>query len=396
MDPNIIAPGRHEPLRIGAIGAGLAMERLHWPALSRLRHHVVPIAFAEPNDASAARFQGETGLPGSARYPDYRQMLDRADVDAVVILLPIPMLHDAAKASLEAGKHVFCEKPPGGDLDRAQEFLGLERAHPDRILFVAENFFYRDDLRLARFHLDQGVLGRVHSLSWRISGQYVPRAGTFSSTPWRHQPGYRGGPHLDGGIHMMAAMRLLLGDVAKVHGLIQHANSQMGGPSTFVLNLAFASGTVGNYSAIHPEIVVPPDDNGLRLYGDAGTMTLTPPYVQETRGFDVHDINGSGQSWRVSRTSSASVDGGYVNEWLDFVAAVRTGSNFVGSVAQSVMNMVPLLRGLDSAESGGEVDLRANSPLEISASSVPLWVPTGGDGLFHGLDIVETRTEGST
>lgn len=195
---------------------------------------------------------------------------------------------------------------------------------------------------------------------------------------------------------MMAAMRLLLGDVAKVHGLIQHANSQMGGPSTFVLNLAFASGTVGNYSAIHPEIVVPPDDNRLRLYGDAGTMTLTPPYVQESRGFDVHDINGSGQSWRVSRTSSASVDGGYVNEWLDFVAAVRTGSNFVGSVAQSVMNMVPLLRGLDSAESGGEVDLRANSPLEISASSVPLWVPTGGDGLFHGLDIVETRTEGST
>ena len=265
MDPNIIAPGRHEPLRTGAIGTGLAMERLHWPALSRLRHHVIPVAFAEPNGGSAARFQSETGLPGSARYADYRQMLESADIDAVVILLPIPMLFDAAKASLEAGKHVFCEKPPGGDLDRAREFLELERAHPDRILFVAENFFYRDDLRLARLHLDQGVIGRVHTMSWRISGQYVPSAGTFSSTPWRHQPGYRGGTHLDGGIHMMAAMRLLLGDVAKVHGLVQHANSLMGGPSTFVLNLEFANGTVGNYSAIHPEIVVPPDDSRLRL-----------------------------------------------------------------------------------------------------------------------------------
>ena len=392
MDPNILAAGQHEPLRIGAIGAGLAMERLHWPALSRLRNHVNPTAFAEPNDDSAARFQGETGLPASARYADYHQMLDRADIDAVVILLPIPMLYEAAKASLEAGKHVFCEKPPGGDLTRAQEFLELERAHPDKILFVAENFFYRDDLRLARLHLDRGVIGRVHSMSWRISGQYVPRAGTFSSTPWRHQPGYRGGTHLDGGIHMMAAMRLLLGDVAKVHGLVQHANSQMGGPSTFVLNLAFANGTVGNYSAIHPEIVVPPDDTRLRIFGDAGTLTLTPPYVQESRGFDVHDANCSAQSWRVSRHSGDSLDGGYVNEWFDFVTAVRTGSSYVGTVSQSVMNMVPLLRGLDSAESGGEVDLRTDSPLEISASSVPLWVPTTTGGLFHGLDILETRT----
>jgi len=58
VDPNIIAAGQHEPLRIGAIGAGLAMERLHWPALSRLRNHINPMAFAEPNDEAAARFQG--------------------------------------------------------------------------------------------------------------------------------------------------------------------------------------------------------------------------------------------------------------------------------------------------------------------------------------------------
>ncbi|MSQ43486.1 MAG: hypothetical protein EXR45_04675 [Chloroflexi bacterium] len=122
-------------------------------------------------------------------------------------------------------------------------------------------------------------------------------------------------------------------------------------------------------------------------------MTLTPPYMQETRGFDVHDAHGSRQSWRVSRNSGASLDGGYVNEWLDFVAAVWTGSLYVGTVAQSVMNMVPLLRGLDSAETGGEVDLYPDSPSGFSASSVPLWVPEGADGLFNGLDIAETRTD---
>lgn len=113
MDPNIIASGQHEPLRIGAIGAGLAMERLHWPALSRLRNHVNPTAFAEPNDDSAARFQGETGLPASARYANYHQMLDRADIDAVVILLPIPMLYEAPRHHLRLASMFSVRSLPG-------------------------------------------------------------------------------------------------------------------------------------------------------------------------------------------------------------------------------------------------------------------------------------------
>ena len=200
-----------------------------------------------------------------SRYLNYHDLLARKDLDAVMVLLPIDMLFDAAKAALESGLHVFCEKPPGGDLLAASDFLSLEVAHPGSVLFVAENFFYRDDLRLAREAIDAGRLGRIHSVAWRTTGQYIPREGTFSSTPWRHRPTYRGGTHLDGGIHMMAALRLLIGDPTRVHGLIQHANSQMGGPSTLLLHLTFANGAVASYTAIHPEIPIPADDAGLRL-----------------------------------------------------------------------------------------------------------------------------------
>ena len=392
MVDGIVAKPDYAPIRVGAIGTGLAMDRLHWPAIRRLPDHVQVVAFAEPDDVAASRFLAASGLDASARYRDYRDVLLRTDLDAVVVLLPIAMLFEAAQASLEAGLHVFCEKPPGGDLAAAAEFLALEGAHPDRTLFVAENFFYRDDLRLAREAIDHGRLGRIHSVAWRITGQYVPRDGPFSSTPWRHQPAYRGGTHLDGGIHMMAAMRLLLGDPCHVHGLIQHANAQMGGPSTFLLHMTFTSGAVGSYTAIHPEIVVPPDDSALRIFGDAATMILTPAYLQERRGFTVYPSHGSGEEVRASRTSGGILDGGYLNEWIDFANAVRKRTPYVGTVAQSVMNMVPILRGLDSAEAGGvAIDLAPSCPIAPSADSVPLWRPYPNDGLVSGLDVEVTR-----
>jgi predicted dehydrogenase len=367
------------------------MERLHWPALCRVSGHARVVAFAEPDDRAAARFTEISGLAIGSRYRDYHDLLSRRDLDAVMVLLPIGMLFDAAKASLESGLHVFCEKPPGGDLAAAAEFLALEAAHPGQTFLVAENFFYRDDLRLARAAIDAGRLGRIHTALWRISGQYVPREGTFSSTPWRHQPTYRGGTHLDGGVHMMAALRLLLGDPTRVHGLVQYANTKMGGPSTLLLHLTFASGAVGSYTAIHPEIPVPPDETALRVFGDEATMVLTPAYLQERRGFTIYPANEIGEEVRASRTSGGILDGGYVNEWIDFANAVRTGSQHVGTVAQSVMNMVPILRGLDSAEAGGvAMDLALDSPLPPTVVAVPLWRPSPSPDLTTGLDVEVT------
>jgi predicted dehydrogenase len=376
------------PIRLGVVGTGLALQHLHWPALSRLSDRLSVVAFADTSSEAAGRFAATAGLGMERYHPEYRHLLARADVDAVLILLPIPLLYDAARAALEAGKHVVCEKPPGGDLDQGRAFLRLEREFPDRVLLVAENFFYRDDLRLARSLLDAGAIGRLNVMVWPQAGQYVPRAGGFSSTPWRQRPAYRGGPHLDGGVHMIAQIRLLCGDVRRLHGLVQYANSAMGGPSDLSLNLAFVSGAVGNFTAVHAEIAVPPEARGLRLYGSAGAMVFGNAYGRGPRTFSVYGPDGAGREHRV-----AGADGGYYNEWLDFCATVaaRAGGDTerrpVGTVAQSFTNMLVVLRGLDSAEGEGEVDLAPDAPQPLVERPVPLWRPDPGGDLFAGLPV---------
>src|SRR6266542_2081675 len=401
----ITPTGRTGPIRLGAIGTGLAMERLHWPALRQLPDRFTVTAFAEKDQATAQRFAAYSGVPLERRSVDYQALLDRRDVDAVVILLPIPLLYEAARAALQAGKHVLCEKPPGIDLDQGRAFLELEKQFPDRKLLVAENFFYRDDLRLARKLLDDGAIGRLNTMTWRMASQYLPDPGgrSFSSTPWRWQPQYRGGPHLDGGVHMIAQIRLLCGDVKAVHGLVQHANTKMGGPSDMTLNLRFVSGAIGSDVSLHSEIPVQPEQSrGMRLYGSEGVMTFTGNFAESTRTVTVHrpadpadpgdatsasaaSARGAGPKTTAEEHRVERTDGGYYNEWRNFHDAIVHGAEIVGTVAQSFHNMLIVLRGLDSAEGAGEVDLTPDAPTPLTNKPLPLWQPHGAKDLFDTL-----------
>jgi predicted dehydrogenase len=380
----------NRPIRLGAIGTGLAMEKLHWPALAQLQDRFQIVAHSDASKETAEHFVSYSGASPDGFHADYRDLLQRPDIDAVLILLPIPLLYDAARAALEAGKHTFCEKPPGANLEQGRAFLALEEqfAAAGKRLLIAENFFYRDDLRLARSLLDQGAVGRLNFMSWRMGGQYVPRAGNFSGTPWRQQPQYRGGPHLDGGVHMIAQIRLLCGDVQRVHGLVQYANSQMGGPSNLTLNLAFVSGAIGNYTALHPEIRIPadpPEARGLRLYGSEATLIFGSAWGEDARTFAIHRADGSVETHNVSGS-----DGGYYNEWLNFHAAIVHDQPILGTVLQSYKNMHLVLRGLDSAEGAGVVDL-SDAPGGLSENPLPLWQPHGAKTLFDGLPCKVTK-----
>ncbi|HEV2125220.1 MAG TPA: Gfo/Idh/MocA family oxidoreductase [Chloroflexota bacterium] len=371
------------PLRIGAIGVGLAMEKLHWPALERMADRFQITAFADTSRETAEHFTTYNGASMEAYHADYHDLLQRDDVDAVVILLPIPLLYEAARASLEAGKHALCEKPTGSNEEQGHAFLQLEAQFPQQKLLIAENFFYRDDLRLARSLLDEGAIGRTNVMTWRQAHQAVPRPGSFSSTPWRQQPQYRGGVHLDGGVHMIAQIRLLCGDVQRLHAFTQHANSTFGGPSDLLLNMTFVNRSVGSYVSVHSEVPVPPDDGNMRLYGSEGVMLVGSR--DGTRTVSIHRPDRTTEEHRIEHS-----DGGYYNEWLNFHEAIMQDAPIIGTVTQSFHNMLIVLRALDSAEGSGVVEME-DVPGGIAEQSIPLWKPHGATGLFDGLPCNVTK-----
>ncbi|MGI8485683.1 MAG: Gfo/Idh/MocA family protein, partial [Thermomicrobiales bacterium] len=366
-------------IRLGVIGTGLAVEKLHWPALKRLSEKFQITAYSNHTRPKADHFADYSQTATDGFSEDYQDLLVRDDVDAVLISLPITDLLQATVDALAAGKHVICEKPAGANEQEGRAFVKLVSNHPKLKVLIAENWFYRDDLRFARSLLDDGTIGSIHLVSWRLVSQLIPRAGEFSSTPWRHDAGYDGGPHLDGGVHHTAQIRFLCGDINRLHGETQNSNSTHSGPSDLALNFRMVSGAIGDYTASYPEIPVSGESNEMRLYGTKGQMTIG------RHGINVARSDGTNETWHVQQQ-----DGGYYNELLNFYDAVVYDTPIVGTVVQSFRNMEIVLKGLESARKGQVISL-SELPAPLSANAVPLWKPRGATDLFEGLNVTITK-----
>jgi predicted dehydrogenase len=375
------------PIQLGVIGTGLALERLHWPVLHALRDRYTVVAFADIAQDAAARFAAYAGLGMDGYCADYRILLERRDVEAVLILLPIPLLLPVTREALAAGKHVLCEKPTGVDEAQGRAFLALAHQYPALTVLIGEHVFYRDDVRLARSLLDAGAIGQPHLMTYRIVQTYVPRAGEFSGTPWRRHAAYRGGPHLDGGVHHIAQIRVLCGDALSVHGVTRRANSTIDAPSDLVVNLVFDQDLVGSYLAAYPEIATPPEPHEMRLYGTEGTLSLDRD--DAGRRLRLYRADGSCETYTL-----ADPFNGFYGEWLNFSDAIRHGEPVIATIEQSFKNMQVVLRALDSAEQ--DVALPVHDTPSGATAAVPLWRPRGATGLFDGLpggEIVVHRVE---
>ena len=368
-----------DPIRLGIIGTGLAVEKLHWPALKRMTDRFQVVAFSNRGRANAEHFASYSGISMDAFVDDYHDLLRRDDVDAVLISLPIPLNYPVTRDALEAGKHVICEKPTGATAEDADAFVALAERFPDRTVLIAENWFYRDDLRFARSLLDDNAIGGVHLVSWRAVSQLVPREGQFSITPWRQHAEYIGGPHLDAGVHQVAQIRFFCGDADRVVGEMQDVNSIFAGPSDLTLNIRFVSGAIGNYTASYPEFAVPDEPNDMRLYGTDGVMSVGQD------GTRIYRPDGTVEHWKIDKP-----DGGYYNEFLNFHEAVTGEAPLVGTIAQSVRNMEWITQGIASAQQG-QVKEMVPGPIPLSANAVPLWRPAGAEGLFDSLGATVTH-----
>ena len=102
----------------------------------------------------------------AARYPQAQVTASFADaladdtVDAVAIATPVPTHYALAKQALEAGKHVFVEKPPAMQGEEMEELVALARAN-DLVLMPGHLLLYHPGLRKVKELVDAGELGDV-------------------------------------------------------------------------------------------------------------------------------------------------------------------------------------------------------------------------------------------
>lgn len=192
-----------ETLGAGIIGAGGIARGAHQPGFAA-QPGVEIVAAADPMPGRAAEFARDFDIPHA--YTDYRDLLARDDVDVVSVGTP-PFAHaEATIAALEAGKHVFCEKPMAMNSAEAQAMAdAAERA--DRVLAIDFQTRFSRDAQRAHQLVAGGHLGTPHFARATMLRQAgVPTWGTFTS-----KAANGGGALIDIGVHALDRALYVLG-----------------------------------------------------------------------------------------------------------------------------------------------------------------------------------------
>ncbi len=191
-------PVKGGPVRVGFIGTGgqgRALLGVASPPFVEVR------ALCDINPAQLAQADAileKNKLPPARHYAQWQQMLEKEDLEAVVMAPPLWMHADLAVGCLDAGKHVLCEKMMAWDVPGCERMRDAA-ARNRRVLEIGYQRFY-SPLYQAAYEgiIQKGLLGDVYHarLAWHRNGNWrrqgTPPAPDYNPSSW----GYPSFEHL--------------------------------------------------------------------------------------------------------------------------------------------------------------------------------------------------------
>ncbi|WP_055107406.1 Gfo/Idh/MocA family protein [Paenibacillus ihumii] len=197
-----------DKIRIGIVGAG-QIGKAHLEQYMEIPGAAV-IAICDINLEEARRAAGKHGI--AKVYADYREMLEQEELDAVDVCLHNNYHMPVTTAALEAGKHVYCEKPIAGSY--ADGLRMLETASRcGQMLHIQLAHLYDIETRAAKQLIDAGKLGKLyHARSTGFRRRNRPYVDGYGTAAFTRQETAGGGALYDMGVYHIARMLYLMGN----------------------------------------------------------------------------------------------------------------------------------------------------------------------------------------
>ena len=211
-------------LRVGIAGYGVVGKRRF--EIIKTHPQLTTVAVCDrhfkddawPTSDKTGILNGEGALTeGINYYHDYRELLQE-DLDILFVCLTNDIAAKVTIAGLKSGLHVFCEKPPGRNVDEIKNVIKCEKQNPSLKLKYGFNHRYHDSIKDALQLMKKGELGQLINLR----GVYgKSKLITFDQSDWRtHRDIAGGGVLLDQGIHLVDLMRLFAGEFNEIHSFV--------------------------------------------------------------------------------------------------------------------------------------------------------------------------------
>lgn len=263
-------------IRLGIVGCGIAARELHFPALKELTDKFEIAVVTTRTKAHAenfARLVFETLGYTPKIFDSYEELLLSHFVDAVDLTLPIELNVPFIKKAVEHGIHVVCEKPISTDVKSGKKLVEFS-LQTDKIIYIAENYRHASKYYKIRELIDEGAIGMPVFVDWHL---WIPmdKENKFVKTTWRQTPKHIGGFLSDAGVHHIAALRVIFGDISWVSGQVKRLSDYLGDVDFLSTIFEFKNEVIGNYTVCYAI-----DSNDyFEVVGTDGRITLTPTAI---------------------------------------------------------------------------------------------------------------------
>ena len=342
----------NDSLKLGIIGCGWVTEARHLPALRRLKGAEV-VAFS---DISTERLNKVASLfHVKDRYSDYQQLLRDRSIDAVAVCVPTQHHAEVALSALDAGKHVFIEKPLALQLEQSKQLIERARKSSCKVM-VGFNMRWHRLVRQSREIIGGGSLGPLELMRTVLTARHetVPE--------WRKRRQLGGGVLFELAVHHFDLWRFLLR--SEVEEILATSRSGPWDDETATVTARMANGVLVT-SAFSERTN---ENNEIDIYGQAGRLHVSCYHFDGLECFSSSSFPGDGRT-RLRQTAHA------LKELPRGIWGMRKGGDFLASYGAQWRHFMAAIRDDTPVECSLEDGERALQVVLAAAASAALRQP---------------------
>ncbi len=349
---------------------------------------------------AVAEAMAKSGWPQPREYEDWRETLQKEDIEAVIIATPLWSHGEIAVGCLEAGKHVLCEKMMAKTEDECRRMIEASRRNR-RVLEIGYQRYYNPVYQAAYENIvKQGLLGDVYfarlvwhrNANWRR--QEDPPSPDFNPSRWgypdwerllnwRLYKRYSEGLVAELGSHLLTATNWFFDSAPEAvycsGGVLRHKDGREVFDHVYA-TFEYPGGRTATFSSIesnafedHYEMfmgtkgtLILQNETDVFLFHEGESRTTRVEVSPQTPG-PVADASATrpadSPSRAVNTANQAQVDRNvsYRNEIAEFCAAIRTGVPVRGGGERAMRSAVAVLAANASAEKRVRVEITHES-----------------------------------
>ena len=353
------------PTKVAVVGAG-GMLQYHAAGFREAGAEIV--AIVDMNEAAAQEAASAWQIPHA--FSNVETMLQEVDVDAVSIIVPNKFHAPLAIQCLNAGKHVFCEKPPALNANEVEQMIAAAKSADKQLMFNFNNRARPESYRIMEL-IQDGTIGHINS----AQSKWIRRTGIPGFGGWFTTRALSGGGPVIDLLHMIDLAMYFMGYPEPAHVIGQTYD-------TFITDKAFKGpwgipdkedGTTDVEAAAH----------GFVLFKTGQTLTLQVSWAEMVKREEVSVVfQGTGAGGKIERLFGT--DG--VDE-----TAIDTAEIYVQEDGTSVNRKLEV----DDCEDMGRQRSAANFIYTIDGQEEPLNTPDQALALMKVIDgIYESAASG--